>query len=160
MKLISRDQNESKPFGQSVSKTFPLGGVFINAGNNTLDDSINRFIKLVFGYPYHTPKIDEYGMYLAQASALMSSSLARQVGAAIMDRTGGVIATGTNEVPFSKGGVCSEDFGSKNREFENQTDTNTEHKKQILKNLFGLLNRKGWLGDKGNNLEDLIKTTL
>ena len=43
-------------------------------------------------------------MFLAHAAALRSSSLARQVGAAILSETGEVLALGTNEVPRFGGG--------------------------------------------------------
>ena len=155
--LINRDQEESDEYGQNVRKTFPLGDVFIDASLVNLDSSMKRFIKLVFGYPYHTPTIDEYGMYLAQASALMASSLARQVGASIMTEKGSVIATGTNEVPNVGGGVCNEDVGNDYREHAKGFDSNTHHKNQLLGNFLHLLKGEKWLSkDKDKDVRDLI----
>lgn len=159
--LINRDQEESGDYGQNVRKTFPLGDVFIDASLDTIDSSMERFIKLVFGYPYHTPTIDEYGMYLAQASALMSSSLARQVGASIMNEKIGVIATGTNEVPYVTGGVCNEDVGSNYREYVKGYDSNTHHKNQLLGNFLQLLKEEGWfVTDKQKDVKELIADVL
>lgn len=155
--LIQRDQEESDDFGQNVRKTFPLGDVFIDASLEEIENEMSRFIKLVFGYPYHTPTLDEYGMYLAQASALMSSSLARQVGASIMGENGSVISTGTNEVPYADGGVCNEDFGNTLREFENGSDSNDTHKKLIIGNFLQLLKDDLWLSD---SKKDIDVTTL
>ncbi|MDE1818981.1 MAG: hypothetical protein KGI19_10320 [Thaumarchaeota archaeon] len=151
--LIQRDQEESDEFGQNVRRTFPLGDVFIDASLEEIENEMSRFIKLVFGYPYHTPTLDEYGMYLAQASALMSSSLARQVGASIMGENGSVISTGTNEVPYVDGGVCNEDFGNTLREFEKGSDFNDKHKKLIIGNFLQLLKDNSWLSESKKEID-------
>lgn len=160
-RLIQRDQDESKEYGQNVRKTFPLGDVFIDAGLDSLQDEMSRFVKLVFGYPYHTPTLDEYGMYLAQASALMSSSLARQVGTSIMGKNGSVIATGTNEVPYYKGGVCNEDTGKEYREYEKGQDSNDQQKRNILGNFLQLL-KENWLSTEKaeKDVKDLVEEVL
>jgi cytidine deaminase len=62
-------------------------------------------VELLFGCDYHTPTRDEYGMFHAHAAALRSSSLARQVGAAITTEEGDIVAVGTNEVPKAGGGL-------------------------------------------------------
>lgn len=160
--LIKRDQDESDTYGQNVRKTFPLGDVFIDADLETLQTEMTRFVNLVFGYPYSTPTLDEYGMYLAQASALMSSSLARQVGASIMGKNGSVIATGTNEVPFYEGGVCNENMGKGFREFDKEQDSNDEQKRKILGDFLKKLSEQKWLStEKENkNTEDLVEEAL
>ncbi len=159
--LINRDQEEGDNYGQSVRKTFPLGDAFIDANVDTLDISMERFVKLVFGYPYHTPTIDEYGMYLAHASALMSSSLSRQVGASILDEDGSVLTTGTNEVPYVFGGVCNEDVGSKHREYVKGFDSNTSHKNQLLGNFLQLLKDEKWFSnEKQKDVKELMDDFL
>jgi cytidine deaminase len=91
----------------------------------------------------------------------MSSSIARQVGAAIMDKQGGVIATGTNEAPYFQGGVCSEDSGTNSREYAMGFDSNTKHKKGILGNFIQLLQNEKWIPEKENKeVQELVDEFL
>jgi deoxycytidylate deaminase len=66
---------------------------------------LERFLDLVFGNPFSTPTRDEYAMFLAFASSVRSASLARQVGAVIVSKTGEVLGIGTNDVPSAHGGL-------------------------------------------------------
>jgi len=50
-------------------------------------------------------------MHTAYSAQLQSSCLSRQVGAALVDERGNIVATGTNEVPKAGGGVYGEDTG-------------------------------------------------
>ena len=52
-----------------------------------------RFIELYFGYPFFTPTREEFAMFHAQAAALRSAALPRQVGAAITTEEGDVICS-------------------------------------------------------------------
>jgi deoxycytidylate deaminase len=56
------------------------------------------------------PSIDEAAMHAAYSAQLQSSCLSRQVGAALVDERGNIVATGTNEVPKAGGGVYGEDL--------------------------------------------------
>src|SRR5260221_12491918 len=56
------------------------------------------------------PTIAETAMHDAFGAAMQSACLSRQVGAALLDQAGNVIATGTNEVPRAGGGVYGESF--------------------------------------------------
>jgi deoxycytidylate deaminase len=49
-------------------------------------------------------------MHHAHGAMMQSACLSRQVGAALVDAAGNVIATGTNEVPKAGGGVYGESF--------------------------------------------------
>jgi deoxycytidylate deaminase len=105
--LITRDENEPPSLGQKFRDTFYLGDVFVEAGSEdvaTTKTETDRFLDLLFGTKIISPHRGEYGMFLAHAAALRSSSLARQVGAAILSSTGEVLTLGTNEVPRSGGG--------------------------------------------------------
>ena len=105
--LIARDENEAPSLGQKFRDTFYLADVFIEAGSEdaaTTKTQVEGFLDLLFGTKIISPRRDEYGMFLAHAAALRSSSLARQVGAAILSETGEVLALGTNEVPRHGGG--------------------------------------------------------
>jgi deoxycytidylate deaminase len=105
--LISRDENEPPSLGQKFRDTFYLSDVFVEAGSD--DDGltktqIDRFLDLLFGTKIISPFRDEYGMFMAHAVALRSSSMARQVGAAILGETGEILGVGSNEVPRFGGG--------------------------------------------------------
>ena len=84
--IVARDENDSNDrFGQNVRDTFPLADFFVDldAPEEILQNAVNRFIQLVFGFEFHTPSRDESGMYHARSAALRSAELGRQVGAAI-----------------------------------------------------------------------------
>ncbi len=105
--LIQRDQDEpDEEFGQKVRETFPQADAFFAAESpDRLRDEVNRFIEIAFGYPFHTPQQDEFGMFQAQGAALRSADLSRQVGAAVTAAEGDVVALGMNEVPKYGGGL-------------------------------------------------------
>jgi len=103
--LMKRDEDEEILFGQRTRDTFQLADVFVKLGDDAYKKQLERFLDLIFGYPYHTPEPDEYSMFLAYSAALRSGQLARQVGASIRSRTGDVIAVGCNDVPSPRGGL-------------------------------------------------------
>lgn len=109
-KFMKRDeQDTSTQHGQEVRKVFHLADFFID--NNQPQDNVKytpdlkRFVDLCVGGKMLRPNVQETGMYHAYASAMRSSCLSRQVGAAILTPDGRVLAIGTNEVPKSGGGV-------------------------------------------------------
>lgn len=105
--LIARDENEPPSLGQKFRDTFYLSDAFIEAGSEeaaTTKIQVERFLDLLFGTKIISPHRDEYGMFLAHAAALRSSSLARQVGAAILSEAAEILAVGTNDVPRFGGG--------------------------------------------------------
>ena len=114
--LVNRDlgiRNEKNPvteaveskYALDVQKTFQKADLFISvtAPDESLD-AIRRFVELIFGYPFHTPTREEFGMCMAHSAALRSSSLGRSVGAAILTDDGDVVSVGANEVPKFGGG--------------------------------------------------------
>ena len=101
--LIERDYLEPDvEFGQQTSKTFHRADVFIRQDEA---EELQRFLDLLFGCPSETPTQDEQAMFMAHAAAIRSGDLSRQVGAAILNGHGDVIAVGTNEVPDIQGGL-------------------------------------------------------
>lgn len=104
--LIAKDEQEvGDEFGQNVRDTFPEADIFVDASNpNTISGQVTRLVNILFGHPYITPTVDEYGMFHAKAAALRSADLSRQVGAVIMTPDGEIIAAGCNEVPKAGGG--------------------------------------------------------
>lgn len=162
-KLVDRDHYAEKNLGQKVRETFPKGDVFVDASTpEKIQKEIDRFIELIFGHPFHTPDREEYGMFHALASSLRSSSLSRQVGAAIMDKNGNLISTGTNEVPKSGGGVYTEGDTNDHREFTKGYDSNQREKLKMLEDIFERLKSEGWLSKEYNekNAPDLVSEAL
>ncbi len=110
--LMQRDEEESSKYGQKLAETFHLADAFVEVLGAAMQrderprlvDELERFLNLLFGRGVVTPTRDEFAMFIAYAAALRSSSLARQVGAAIVSPEGELISTGTNEVPMYGGG--------------------------------------------------------
>jgi deoxycytidylate deaminase len=155
IRLVGRDRlEEGRPFGQRVRDTFPKADFFVDARipygkTEDLEGEIHRFIDIVFGHPYKTPKPDEHAMFHAQAAALRSAALGRQVGAAVTNKRGDLLAVGCNEVPRTFGGQYWEGDSDDNRDFRRQSDDSVEMKtlvaQQILDRLKGADAGSGWL---------------
>ena len=120
--LMKRDAKASSKFGQRVTDAFHLSDFFIdNTSARTLDggaanpdwnvsDHLSRLVKIVSHSEIVRPSTEETAMHHAYGAALRSACLSRQVGAALVDKTGNVVSTGTNEVPRAGGGVYGETF--------------------------------------------------
>lgn len=143
--LINRDEEESElPFGQKVKDTFPAADVFVNASDaDGLQRSVGRFVKILFGHAYHTPTKDEYGMFHAQAAAFRSSSLARQVGAAVSTAEGEIVALGCNDVPKPTGGLYWPDDKPDMRDFKLGYDTSDRLKRMALSEILERFSKEG-----------------
>ena len=110
--LVKRDEGERDQLGQHTRSVFELADIHLSLnapGDKTdiniyLKAQITRMLDLIFGNPFITPTLDEYAMFVAYASGLRSADLGRQVGAAIVDPSGEIIATGANDVPRFGGG--------------------------------------------------------
>lgn len=106
--LMEIDRNEEGKGGQRLDKTLHLSDFFVrNDSNLERRDSIKRFVSLIHGDKGKTPDRLEIGMYAAYAAGLRSACLSRQVGAAITNKAGEIIATGCNDVPAPFGGLYS-----------------------------------------------------
>lgn len=121
--LMSRDEKAPEAYGQKVADAFHLADFFIdNTPNRThVDGSANRawdvaeklsrLIKIIRqGEEIIRPEAGETAMWQAHGAAMRSACMSRQVGAALLDAHGNVIATGTNEVPKAGGGVYGDKF--------------------------------------------------
>ena len=125
---MKRDENAPEKYGQKVSDTFHLSDFFIdNSLSRLLDDGTNvkensewdvpeqlgRLVDILTNARIIPPRPNETGMYHAHGAAMRSSCLSRQVGASVMNNTGDVISTGTNEVPKPSGGVYGGSFSQR-----------------------------------------------
>lgn len=116
--LIERDRAEADGGGQQLEKTLKLADYFVrNSQDNTKDLEVHlqRFVDLIHGRNGITPTVQERGMYAAFSAALQSACLSRQVGAAIIDAEGNILATGCNDVPKAGGGLYEEAGGPDHR---------------------------------------------
>jgi len=130
--LIETDAKEESEHGQQTRETFYLADVFVSMKEQKIQ--IPRFLDLLFGCPKKTPTQDEHGMFVAYAASLSSGDLARQVGAAIVDEHGDVLAVGYNEVPKALGGLYGPEEGSQ-RDLERGVDSNDLEKLAIARRI-------------------------
>ena len=159
-RLVNRDEKEEGvAYGQDVRGTFPLADVFVDVSDSVgAQQSISRFIEVFFGYPFHTPSREEYAMFLAEAAALRSAALARQVGAVVTTTDGDVIAVGTNEVPKPGGGQYWYGDTPDSRDFRLGHETSDKMKKILLADILNRLQKGKWLSAEktGADIDTLV----
>lgn len=126
-RFIERDEDDvTNKHGQHVAGTFELADYFVDTSAALSDPSapeteldawkvaadLGRFLDLVRGDRVMLRPTDaEQAMYHAYAARLGSACLSRQVGAALIDRSGQLLATGCNEVPRAGGGLYGQGDG-------------------------------------------------
>lgn len=147
LQLINIDAEEDGiVLGQKVRDTFPLADYFVTVADKAkLKAQFVRLVQLVFGDPYLTPTRDEHAMFFAQAEALRSGDLSRQVGAVIVSEEGEILATGCNEVPKANGGLYWADDPAPKRDLELGHDMNAKIKREIVEELFYKLRNAKWM---------------
>jgi cytidine deaminase len=147
LRLADRDARElDQVAGQRVSDTFPLADFFVDVTNPTeIRQSIDRFIRLLFGYPFHTPRPAEFAMFFAMGAALRSADLGRQVGAVIVSDDDEVLGVGTNEVPKAGGGLYWEGDEPDGRDWNLDYVPSTEMKQRSVGEVLKRLIDHGWI---------------
>lgn len=118
--IFKRDEHEQDDDGQNVRDTAQMSDFFLrNDGNDgeRITEQIERFIEILFAAEIHSPNPDERGMAKAAAAAANSACMSRQVGAAVYDNKGELLATGFNDVPKSGGGLYPDGDGQDSRCF-------------------------------------------
>ncbi|WP_216668797.1 anti-phage dCTP deaminase [Paraburkholderia xenovorans] len=124
--FMRRDENADEKHGQKVTETFHLsdffvdntpsrmlpqgGGIEIENPEWDVADQLGRLIDVLTHAKVVRPRPNETGMFHAYGAQMRSACLSRQVGAALVDSAGNVVATGTNEVPRAGGGVYGGGF--------------------------------------------------
>jgi deoxycytidylate deaminase len=163
-RLIERDQEEiGNKSGQNTRDSFHRADLFVDTEDpEKLEKSIYRFVELTLGHPFHTPTREEYGMFHAQATALRSAELGRQVGAAIATSEGDIIAVGCNEVPKAGGGLYWCGDSPDKREFHLGIDGIEEQKKNLIAETLRILKERGWLNEakSASTTEELVAFAL
>jgi cytidine deaminase len=152
--LIDIDQEEvGNKSGQNTRDSFHRADLFVDTSDTeTLDKSVRRFVELLLGHPFHTPTREEYGMFHAQAAALRSAELGRQVGAAIATHEGDIVAVGCNEVPRAGGGLYWFEDTPDKREFRSGADGIEEQKRNLIAETLRILKERGWLAPEKSAL--------
>jgi cytidine deaminase len=146
--LILRDEkDELQPvFGQRVRDAYQLCDVYLPVSGSQLTTRAERLVDLLFGDPFITPSRDEMGISHAYAAKFRSSAAGRQVGAALLDDQGELLATGCNDVPAPGGGQPWEDEPDDHRDFaELHQDANEGKKFELTIELLGALRDERWL---------------
>lgn len=120
--LMRRDADAPEKYGQRVADAFHLADYFIDNSENRLNegqtanlewtvaDKLARLVRIIMRKEVVRPSSHETAMHVAYGAQVRSACMSRQVGAAILDRNGNVLATGTNEVPRAGGGVYGGTF--------------------------------------------------
>lgn len=85
------------------------------ATKDQIKPEISRFLALIFNSSMCTPRQDEFAMNVAYKAAARSACLSRQVGSAIVDEFGQLVATGCNDVPKYGGGLYSTESNNDQR---------------------------------------------
>ena len=116
--FLTRDEDAPEKHGQHVSDTFHESDFFVDnsvdAGEDLaltgMNDQLRRFVNLITQSKIVRPTISETAMHHARSAQMRSACLSRQVGSALVDANGNIVATGTNDVPQAGGGLYGEGF--------------------------------------------------
>lgn len=116
--FLERDEDAPEKYGQHVSDTFHESDFFVDnsedAGEDLsitgMNDQLRRFVELTTQSKIVRPTISETAMHHARSAQMRSACLSRQVGAAVVDKAGNIVATGSNDVPRAGGGLYGEGF--------------------------------------------------
>jgi cytidine deaminase len=149
--LIEIDEQEQNRLGQSVRDSFPHGDFFVDASSRErMQASLARYVRLLFGHPFETPTRDEFAMFHAYAAALRSADLGRQVGVAITNGDGSILAVGCNDVPKVGGGLYWNGESPDHRDFVKGFDSTSKFKRRLLKQALSRLREAGWKPPDGS----------
>ncbi|MCP9268046.1 hypothetical protein M5U04_08030 [Xenorhabdus sp. XENO-1] len=114
--IINVDDKSDDDYGQRTSQAILTSDFFVKNNQSqkkNLENKIDRFFGLIHGKNGLTPTMNEKGMYAAFSASLQSACLSRQVGAALFDDEGNLLAIGKNDVPKAGGGLYVSDDGEK-----------------------------------------------
>lgn len=133
----------------------------LDSPRNDIKNQIERYFEVVFDNPFITPLKDEWGMFHAEAAAWRSADLARQVGSAICNDSGALLAVGCNEVPKANGGLYWEDDVPDGRDFQKGIDKGAEQKRLMLAEVFNRLKEKGEFDENAKKIfEALVEKSV
>lgn len=135
-----------------------------------INEKLSRLVKIITHSEIVRPEISETAMRHAYGAQMRSACLSRQVGAVLVDNTGNIIATGTNEVPKAGGGVYGTSFASEDFDdrcaFRRTSDmrfcSNTREQNRIIIDLISEIPELSSLGEtrKAKLQQQLRKTRI
>lgn len=144
--LLDRDEKDYiERHGQRASEAYRLADAFVATRTKVDEPQVERLVELLLGAPFITPSRDEYGMFHAFAAKLRSSAAGRQVGAAIVDLDGEIVAVGCNDVPKPGGGQYWEGDKADRRDFQLGYDANDRGKFGVALDVLQGLAQARWL---------------
>lgn len=178
--MMERDEKADEKFGQHVADTFHLADFFVdntpeelkkNGQSNdkwTVKETVGRLVDILTHSKIVRPDPNEAAMFHADGARMRSACLSRQVGAALTDRNGNVIATGTNEVPRAGGGTygsCLADrhniVGEDHRcFFHGKKCRNTDEQNAIIREMLAIVNDTGALKVDDSLIQKIRKTRI
>jgi deoxycytidylate deaminase len=174
--FIKRDSDDPKKrYGQHVADCFFEADFFVDNTlddlpdtNKYLDDDLSRLVSIIVHDMIVRPTIDETAMHHAYSARVRSACLSRQVGAALVDRGGTIVSTGTNEVPAAGGGVYGESFLHKHQiEIDNRCAfresrycSNNKQQNEIINELINSIEALAQVPDRNRLVETIRKTRL
>ncbi len=154
------DQGVKIPFGQDVGNAFPDADFILDASlpEEQINYQLTRLVRLIFGDALITPTRDEIGMSLATISQVRSSSLARQIGAAVLRKDASVVAIGTNEAarPVSGGQYLPADdhrYSGRDKDYANR-DTSDEFRSEMVDDILERLDDARLLAEEYSKYKD------
>jgi deoxycytidylate deaminase len=150
--IVQDEAEEDEIHGQRVRATFPLADFVVEMDKTLLwQDSLKRFLKLIFGHNFTSPTADERGQYFAHAASLSSIDLSRQVGAVITDTKGDIISVGYNDVPKAGGGLYGCEDSPDGRDYRQVgADPNEIERRKLIEDMLKRLSDAKWLSDDNN----------
>lgn len=145
--IINVDDKSDDEYGQRTSQAILTSDFFIKNNQSqkkSLEHNIDRFFGLIHGQNGLTPTINEKGMYAAFSASLQSACLSRQVGAALFDDEGNLLAVGKNDVPKAGGGLYVSDDGEKDHRCVHKSGKcfNVSSKLKIKEKIEGILTKE------------------
>ena len=104
---IDSDEQDLKYGQKAIHAVTEADYFFVNEYTRPeeIKPETDRLTKLIFHPSPASPRKNELGMLIAFKAAARSACLSRQVGAAILDQNGRILATGHNDVPKYQGAL-------------------------------------------------------
>jgi cytidine deaminase len=159
--LLQRDErDEATTHGQRMRDAYRLADAFLAAKSTQDDQDATRLVNLLLGEPWITPSRTEQGMFHGWAAKFRSSAAGRQVGAAIVDELGEVIAVGCNDVPRPHGGQFWPEHTDDRRDFRLGYDANDRGKFETAEEALRGLADAGWLDATKAGLDPANRASL
>lgn len=160
--FMERDSDGDIPHGQKVAETFYMADFFVensadryievggvNRPNEawTVAENLQRLVEMVSHQKIVRPTLAETAMYHANGAAMRSACLSRQVGAALVDVAGEVIATGCNEAPKAGGGVYTGDGNDFRCAFHQRYCSSVREQNRIIEDVISVFPELEKLGE-------------